>query len=39
VPDDQLPPIQKEELMEKDKSILSKNVFWDGTLLNQMENI
>jgi len=39
VPDDHLPPIQKEELMEKDKSILSKNVFWDGTLLNQMENI
>ena len=39
VPDDYLPPIQKEELMEKDKSILLKNVFWDGTLLNQMENI
>jgi len=39
VPDDQLPPIQKEELMEKDKSILLKNVFWDGTLFNQMENI
>lgn len=39
VQDDHLPPIQKEELMEKDKSILLKNVFWDGTLLNQMENI
>jgi glutamine amidotransferase-like uncharacterized protein len=39
VPDNHLPPIQKEELTEKDKSILLKNVFWDGTLLNQMENI
>ena len=39
VPDDHLPPIQKEELTEKDKSILLKNVFWDGSLLNQMENI
>jgi glutamine amidotransferase-like uncharacterized protein len=39
VPDDHLPPIQKEELTKKDKSIILKNVFWDGTLLNQMENI
>ena len=39
VPDDHLPPIQKDELIEKDKSILLKNVFWDGSLLNQMENI
>jgi len=39
VPDNHLPPIQKEELTKKDKSILSKNIFWDGTLLNQMENI
>lgn len=38
VPDDHLPPIQKEEFTENDKSIL-KNVFWDGTLRNQMENI
>ncbi len=39
VPDDQLPPIQKEVITDKDKSIVSKNVFWDGSLLNQMENI
>jgi len=39
VPDDHLPPIQKEELTDKDKSILLKNVFWDGSYLNQMENI
>jgi hypothetical protein len=39
VPDDSLPPIQKEELTQKDKSVLLKNVFWDGTLLNQIQNI
>jgi glutamine amidotransferase-like uncharacterized protein len=39
VPDDHLPPIQNDELTEKDKSMLLKNVFWDGSLLNQMENI
>jgi putative intracellular protease/amidase len=39
VPDDHLPPIHKEELTKKDESLLLKNVFWDGTLLNQMENI
>jgi hypothetical protein len=39
LPDDHLPPIQKEELTQKDKSILLKNVFWDGTLLNQIQNI
>jgi glutamine amidotransferase-like uncharacterized protein len=39
VPDDHLPPIRKEELSDKDKSLISKNVFWDGRLFNQMENI
>jgi putative intracellular protease/amidase len=39
VPDDHLPPIQNDEFTEKDKSMLLKNVFWDGSLLNQMENI
>jgi len=39
VPDDHLPPIQKEVIADKDKSILIKNVFWDGSLQNQMENI
>ena len=39
VPDDQLPPIQKEEITEKENSIILKNVFWNGTLKNQMKNI
>lgn len=39
VPDDHLPPIQNDELTEEDESIPLKNVFWDGSLLNQMENI
>lgn len=39
IPDDHLPPIQKEKLTEKDKSLLLKNVFWDGSLHNQMDNI
>ncbi|DAC71903.1 MAG TPA: hypothetical protein DSN98_07970 [Thermoplasmata archaeon] len=38
VPDDHLPPILKEEFI-KEKSILAKNVFWDGSFINQMENI
>jgi hypothetical protein len=39
VPDNHLPPIQKEQLPDHEKSILFKNVFWDGNLHNQMENI
>jgi hypothetical protein len=39
VPDDHLPPIQKSELNKNEESLLLKNVFWDGSLLNQMENI
>jgi putative intracellular protease/amidase len=38
IPDDQLPPIKKDDSI-KDNSILLKNVFWDGNLHNQMENI
>jgi hypothetical protein len=39
VPDDELPPIARHRLTEKEKQFLSKNIFWDGTLINQMENI
>lgn len=39
VPDGHLPPIQKEVFTDKDKSTLLKNIFWDGSLRNQMENI
>ena len=38
VPDDALPPIQKEQLDETAAGLL-KNVFWDGSLHNQMLNI
>jgi putative intracellular protease/amidase len=38
VQDDHLPPIQKEEFIDE-KSVLLKNVFWDGSMQNQMENI
>lgn len=38
VPDDQLPPISKEK-NEKTTLILKQNIFWDGTLRNQMKNI
>jgi hypothetical protein len=38
IPDDQLPPIKKDDSI-KDNSLLLKNVFWDGNLNNQMENI
>jgi glutamine amidotransferase-like uncharacterized protein len=39
VPDDHLPPIQRGEITKKEKSMLLKNIFWDGSLTNQMENI
>ena len=39
VPDNELPPIEKQKLSKKDIIRLSKNIYWDGTLLNQMNNI
>ena len=39
VPDTDLPPIVNQKVLEKDLKILTKNIFWDGTLSNQMENI
>jgi glutamine amidotransferase-like uncharacterized protein len=39
VPDDQLPPITKGKITEEAKAILSKNIFWDGSLIHQMKNI
>lgn len=38
-PDNDLPPIVKQKVSENDMSLLSKNIFWDGTLQNQIENI
>lgn len=39
VPDDHLPPICKGQITKKTMSILSENIFWDGSLRNQMKNI
>lgn len=39
VQDTDLPPIEKQKLSQKDLSTLSKNVFWDNTQINQMNNI
>jgi glutamine amidotransferase-like uncharacterized protein len=39
VPDNHLPPIQKGGTVDKENSMIFKNVFWDGSLKNQMENI
>ena len=39
VPDEHLPPISKEEINKKTIPIIKQNIFWDGTLLNQMKNI
>jgi hypothetical protein len=39
VPDEALPPIEKGNITDEAKRILSTNVFWDGTLVDQMKNI
>jgi len=39
IPDNHLPPIEKEEITEKVKTIISENIFWDGSYKNQMKNI
>lgn len=39
VPDKHLPPIEKGIMKEDAQKILSENIFWDGSLVNQMKNI
>ncbi len=39
VPDSHMPPIERGVTDDNAKRILSENVFWDQTLLNQMKNI
>ena len=39
VPDHQLPPILKGQLTDKGREILSKKIFWNGTILHQMKDI
>lgn len=39
VPDADMPPIEKAVLTEGARQIIQNNIYWDGTLLNQMRNI
>jgi hypothetical protein len=39
IPDDHLPPFQEEEITKDIESLVDMNVFWDGSLFNQMKNI
>jgi hypothetical protein len=39
VPDEDLPPIEQGEMNDEAKKILSSNVMWDGSLIDQMNNI
>jgi len=39
VPNHHLPPREKGILNEEAQKILSENIFWDGTIVNQMKNI
>ncbi len=39
VPDNHLPPIKKEEITDEVKKIINENIYWDGTLIDQMKNI
>ena len=39
VPDNHLPPIEKEKITKKEEKILSKQVFWDGHIISQIRDI
>jgi len=39
VPDTDLPPRHEEKLSAEDYALLKKDIFWDGTLISQMNNI
>ncbi|UCF50376.1 MAG: hypothetical protein JSU91_02530 [Thermoplasmatales archaeon] len=39
VPDNHLPPIEKNDINEKEKTIIKNNIFWDGSFINQIKNI
>ncbi|MDG6219027.1 MAG: hypothetical protein QCI00_06265, partial [Candidatus Thermoplasmatota archaeon] len=39
VPDEDLPPIEKGVITPNAQIILSENIFWNETLLNQLKNI
>ena len=39
IPDDHLPPVEPGIITQEAKEIISRNVLWDETLLDQMKNI
>lgn len=39
IPDEHMPQITKDKINEESKKIISKNIIWDGTLSDQIENI
>jgi hypothetical protein len=39
IDDNCLPPIKKQKLTDNEKKIIMKNIFWDGTVNNLIENI
>jgi hypothetical protein len=39
IPDDYFPPIEKQEKNSEVKRILNKNIFWDGSINDQIQNI
>jgi hypothetical protein len=39
IPDNHLPPISKDQINEKERSIISKNILWNGSIIDQMKNI
>jgi len=39
IPDNHLPPIEKGKITKKAKKIIKGNIYWDGTLIDQMKNI
>ena len=39
IPDNNMPPIENGIISKKAKGILSKNVYWDGSILHQISNI
>jgi hypothetical protein len=39
VPTEHIPPISKEKINDEIKKIIDQNIYWDGSLINQMKNI
>jgi len=39
IPDKDMPPIQKQKVKPEDLNLVKSSMFWDGTLLNQIECI